>query len=524
MARTTSDTQREPPPIGPVGRRIVGLLHWARRAWWKLLLAGTLALVGLMFGMEYVTSRPGFCGSCHNMQAYHQSWQKDIHSQEGIICVECHYAPGEQHTLHAKLGGLSRLVSYASGAFGGGRLRGHVPSDSCMRVGCHPQGSFETKPYVFPKMAEDSPEASQDGGLHSLRPFTHEKHLGELPNGQNLQCATCHEHRAGEAHMATYREACYLCHFNQKLFNTDRARCLMCHTLPDKPIQRAGEEPITHQMLTDRKVACASCHADYVRGGGPVHKERCRACHDQPGLLAEWELVKPHAHATKAETEGCEVCQKALRSKVKMHQSHVPTQAANCFDCHIEIQHGPSGSGLEMVRAQCQTCHGEVHKSTVALLEGRSSFHQDGGKLTPHAMLSSHTVCTGCHTEKGLDCMQREVLTGTEKSCQSCHGAEHVVFASWKKAVSVAQREAGELQKAAHAALKEAESKGAVRPEQADRFRLALKQADEKLLFIKHAGAIHNQKLATRLLNDATDLYEDTVDDIQAAASRKNPE
>ncbi|NQT89123.1 NapC/NirT family cytochrome c [bacterium] len=293
MSQSREETQKPViPPIGPVGRRLLALLHFARRAWWKLLIGAVVAFALLVGAMEYVTSRPAFCGSCHNVMApYYDSWKRDIHSDEGVICVDCHYAPGQQHTIGSKLKGITQMFQYAIGAFGSGRLRGHVPSESCMTAECHPAGSFEKKEYAFPK-----PVPASDGETaapkHSLRPFTHEKHLGKLPNGQELQCATCHEHRAGENHMATSREACYLCHFNKQMFNTDKARCQMCHDLPTAPIQRSGDAPITHQMLLDRKIACASCHHDVVRGGGPVYKERCRACHDQPGLLAEWELVE----------------------------------------------------------------------------------------------------------------------------------------------------------------------------------------------------------------------------------------
>ena len=333
---TDSPKSAEPPPPGPIMRRVLVISHRAKRAWWKLMIGGILGLVALIITTEYITSRPGFCGSCHNMTPYYESWQADVHGDEEVLCVECHYAPGEQHSVGAKLKGLSQLTSYMAGAFGGGRLRGHVDSDSCTTADCHPIESFKTKPLVFPKLNGNPASEKPQAPPHSLRPFTHEKHLGELPNGQKLQCATCHERRAGGAHLATYTEACFLCHFNKKVFNTDRARCLMCHVLPEKPIQTSGDHPITHQVLVDRKVPCGSCHADYVRGGGPVYKERCRACHDQDGLLAEWEFVKPHPHATKAETDACADCQKALNSKVKMHQAHVGTQMANCFDCHFE--------------------------------------------------------------------------------------------------------------------------------------------------------------------------------------------
>ena len=496
--------------------RFLKVFRWIYRHAWILLVILIVVAVAFIGTAEYVTSRPMFCASCHNMETYYESWQNDIHSAMGVICVDCHYAPGEQHTLKAKLRGLSQLASYSAGAFGG-RLRGHVSSSSCGTTDCHPPGSFETKPLTFPK-----PKPGADKPVnHALKPFTHEKHLGPLAMGTELQCATCHERRAGEEHIATYTESCYLCHFNKKEFDSDRGRCLTCHEVPQEPIQTSGDNPITHQVLLDREVSCASCHGHDIQGGGPVYKERCLACHDRPGLLAEWELVKPHAHADKEETARCEACMKALESEHRLHKTHVETQHANCFDCHLLISHGKlAGNALSLSHQDCRSCHLEAHESTLALLAGRRPVQTDGTAADPFEMMSVHTICIGCHTEQTMTSRHRAVMRGGEKGCRQCHGEAYGVFQSWKDVLSTSDREVDDLQREAREALKAAHEH--LPAETREHFQGDLDDANQILIFLRKAGAIHNKETSIELMDQAMDLLEDTIDEIEEVVKQEN--
>lgn len=130
------DTKRPPPTF---------LSRWLKRIGVSvvvLLVAGT-AFLGVA---EHQTSQPEFCGSCHIMEPYHESWQADLHGGKlEIACVECHYAPGERTTVKAKLRGLSQLASYVSGRYGATRPRAHVSNDSCTTSKCHGDGKFMDK-------------------------------------------------------------------------------------------------------------------------------------------------------------------------------------------------------------------------------------------------------------------------------------------------------------------------------------------------------------------------------------------
>jgi nitrate/TMAO reductase-like tetraheme cytochrome c subunit len=114
--------------------------RWRRVLRKGLLIGGVIVVLGVLGigGAEYYTARPSFCGTCHIMDSYYQSWSQDVHGKKvGTWCVECHYAPGEQHTLKAKFRGLSQVASYFSGRYGTSRPRARVNDASCLRSACH---------------------------------------------------------------------------------------------------------------------------------------------------------------------------------------------------------------------------------------------------------------------------------------------------------------------------------------------------------------------------------------------------
>ena len=414
--------------------------------------------------------------------------------------------------MHAKLKGLSQLVSYTSGAFGGSRLRGHVNSESC--IACHNLEDFQDKPIIFPRPKGIGRDQKIMRSSY-MKPFVHKTHLEFLETGHELQCATCHERRPGDQHMGVHTKAFFQCHFTKTTFNTDRAQCLMCHDLPAEPIQTSGDDPITHQMLEARGVTCASCHSQDVQGSGPVHTERCMACHDTPALLATWEYVKPHKHATYEDAQNCPACLEALQSELQMHKAHVPTQHANCMDCHLEISHGRIIEDLMSNQMDCRACHLETHESTVRLLEGKASMDPDASVIAPHSMQSSHTMCTGCHIQEKYSKGHKLVLRAGDTACVTCHGKDHEVYATWKKVVINTVNEASALKSEAFEALMKADESisGDLKKELAAK----LKEADDKYIYIIKAGPLHNQKTTSELLDQAMNTYEDVLDAIEEA-------
>ncbi len=495
--------------VGRCGLRLVRFFRFCKRFWFILLIV-LFILLGSGFGVsEYATSRPSFCGSCHVMETYYDSWEHDVHSKEGVLCVDCHYAPGQKTTLAAKLRGLSQLSRYVAGAFGETRPRGHVSSDSCATSECHPSGSFETNELELNRHVS---ETKSD----TIKPFTHEPHFGELDFGATLQCATCHEHRAGKEHLATYKQACYLCHFNQKQFNTERAACLSCHDVPDVVIhETADANPITHQVLIDRGATCNGCHRDVVHGGGPVFAERCRTCHDQPDMLQ----ILPGsfgecAHETDELKKECSTCIATEKFQLRMHKSHVEPQAANCFDCHLEMSHKLVEQPLRANLDDCRSCHNNTHDATLALLEGRAGLAHDAKVIKPFLMGSVNAVCDSCHMVESITELHATVNRADRESCSSCHGSQYKAYDVSRDVASREEQEALELSNEARAVYKDA----TLSETDSLTFKLTLDEADETLHFVRAAGAMHNPKTASELLNGVMDVYEDTIDAITEIA------
>ena len=505
----TLDTTKKTVAVGSCGFRFIRSMQFCKRFWWIIIIA-LFVFLGSGFGVsEYVTSRASFCGSCHVMESYYDSWEHDVHSKEGVLCVDCHYAPGQKTTLAAKLRGLSQLSRYVAGAFGETRPRGHVSSDSCLTSKCHPAGSFENDELSLNSHVSETK-------CETIKSFTHDPHLGDLEIGASLQCATCHEHRAGKEHLATYKQACYLCHFNQKQFNTERAACLSCHDVPDVVIhETADANPITHQVLIDRGISCVGCHRDIVHGGGPVFPERCRTCHDQPDMLQ----VLPGSfgqceHETELDTNECPTCKATLEFELKMHKAHIETQAANCFDCHLEIEHKLVEQPLRQNLDECKSCHHNTHDATLALLEGRVSVAHDAQVIKPFLMGTVNAVCDSCHIVESMTELHATVDRADNESCSSCHGSQYKAYDVAREVASREEDEALELAKEARDILQDT-----VVPEPENTtITLALDEADKTLDFVRAAGAMHNPKTASELLNGVMDVYEDTIDAITEIA------
>src|SRR6516165_5609149 len=108
--------QATPPPPATTWRRFA--LRWLKRIAITAVIGIVISVIGLVVA-EHKTSQPEFCGSCHIMKPYYESWHADVHGGKlGVACVECHYAPGERETFTAKLRGLSQVASYISGRYG----------------------------------------------------------------------------------------------------------------------------------------------------------------------------------------------------------------------------------------------------------------------------------------------------------------------------------------------------------------------------------------------------------------------
>jgi uncharacterized protein YxeA len=181
-----------------------------------------IIVVSGIVGSEYYTSRPEFCGSCHIMKNYYDSWKQSKHGDEEVACIECHYAPGEKGTLKVKFKGLGQLFSYLAETGKSVRKITKVPDESCMTSECHPREKFLDKKIQYTEKI----------------PYVHKTHDDKTIEGQALHCDSCHQHVRPGKHFQVPEVSCYLCHFKNIGFNEGRGRCALCHKIPTKPLRR----------------------------------------------------------------------------------------------------------------------------------------------------------------------------------------------------------------------------------------------------------------------------------------------
>lgn len=89
-----------------------------------------LAVLGLG-GIGY-TSRPQFCGSCHEMEANYKSWQTSAH--RGVDCLKCHVDPGPTALAKRKIAALGELYGHFTGNYQK-PIRARVNFQNCLS--CH---------------------------------------------------------------------------------------------------------------------------------------------------------------------------------------------------------------------------------------------------------------------------------------------------------------------------------------------------------------------------------------------------
>lgn len=135
-------------------------------------------------------------------------------------------------------------------------------------------------------------------------------------------------------------------------------------------------------------------------------------------------------------------------------------------------------------------------------------------------MMSVHTICIGCHTEQTMTSRHRPVMRGREKGCRQCHGEAHGVYQSWKDVLSTSDREVDDLQKEAREALKAAHEH--LPAETRERFQGGIEDANQILIFLRKAGAMHNKKTSIELMDQAMDILEDTIDEIEEVVKQEN--
>lgn len=445
------------PGLGPEGRlaRAVGRLtgghltpRGARIATFGAALVIALGIVAMLV-MVQASSTPQFCGTCHIMKPYYDSWKDSSHGN--IACVECHISPGITAEVRKKYEALSMVAKYLTHTYSENPWA-EVEDAACLK--CHER-----------RLLEGREE------FHGVA-FDHRPHLVESRRGMNLRCTSCHSQMVQGTHIAVTTSTCALCHFKGQPLNEGLSTCTSCHETPEHVVTQSGV-PFDHSQVAKLDMDCRGCHGGVVQGSGEVPKERCLSCHNQPARLAEFEKTD------------------------LLHRAHVTDHKVDCVNCHGLIEHGqpPPAVAEKNAAGACASCHGSGHSPQEDLYAGRGGR---GVKDAPSAMFLAGVTCAGCHNpalsaEPVTTGLGVHTVRANEVACMSCHGpAYEGLYRAWKS--SVASR-AGALRGQLDATV------GAMGVEPPPAFQDAL----HNWRLVERGRGVHNVSYAYALLDAAHD-------------------
>ncbi len=507
---------------GETSSKATRRLTWGSLA--VVLLIGSCIFLAAWGGVEYYTSQSSFCGgSCHSMTEQYEAWKSNAHHASNNAggkqaeCIECHFLPGEKHSLKAKYEGLRHLAAYLYEPDAPLPIRPVIPDGACLQSGCHDKSEFSERELQF---------------ADNVR-FKHTVHLGDKAlDGQSLTCDTCHFKVTEKEHFEVPKDICFLCHLKLEKpalekaemgevgvektlkitfanrpsidFNQGASRCDICHTIPTESLQgqltvEDGEDsdltkPITHQTIQESGVACESCHFEVVKGAGEivtgnVVSNGCLRCHNRSQTLI----------ATAGDG--------AL-----MHDSHVATHKADCFDCHTTIEHRNRTDHLDFVRTDCQLCHADQHKYQKLLLSGTPA--NENLSATPHLMYKVNTNCMGCHLKKTVS-GGHAVRTASGETCAACHTDRHKkMLDDWRNTLTDEVKGAEEVEREAFDLF--AESKTELEAEHLGEVEQKLANGRELLNIVRFGNGVHNKKYAIMILDEAFANFDDSIELMQS--------
>ncbi|MFO0969843.1 MAG: NapC/NirT family cytochrome c [Gemmataceae bacterium] len=377
-----------PPPTGtPPAAPVSGwgrFGRWLKRMAIRLAIVVVLLVVALVIA-EHQTSKPEFCGSCHIMKSYYESWHADIHGGKlGVACVECHYAPGEQHTVLAKMRGLSQLFSYVSGRYGSGRPRAHVDNRSCLTSKCHGDLGFMDKELA----------------LGTVK-FVHAKHLQ----------FDAKKREAREKELQDLSETLGALVGKERFAKLEEASL---EAVPaDVQLTRLGK------MVDDWNVKVDKSNLERF---AQLHHWQVRVAQ-----LTDLQCTNCHAYGApdKMGLEG------DARRKEKAHaDNHFSVKTTSCYTCHFNNEGFNTGTG------SCLMCHTLPTKEILVhsaekdpKLKG--DFPKKTVRMDHQTILKNKVDCVACHAD-----VASESAPVTRRDCARCHDRPEY-FTAWKKPLSL---------------------------------------------------------------------------------------
>jgi nitrate/TMAO reductase-like tetraheme cytochrome c subunit len=435
-----------------------------------------LLFIVLFVGVFRYSESPSFCGLCHNMKEYVESWKTSSHNR--VDCLSCHRKPGLLNHLGGKWGDFQLGLTYLLIGKGVKKLHYEVDDGNCLQKGCHKRGDLEGE-IIFKNVN-----------------FPHGKHLGELRRGMTLRCTTCHAQLVQGLHLTVHETNCFTCHFyragpkgEEECISCAIGGCTSCHIEPKGDIKVRGWS-FNHRKYIARGVACEKCHINVIQGDGHVPEGKCFQCHKEPEIL-NTKYTPPF-----------------------MHKKHVTDHKIECADCHTHIRH-EIGPILTMVHSPtvCDKCHSkQMHLGPRELYRGSGGI---GVPDSPSLMFTTNVDCIACHRkgEESLAALHttKYVERAIREACLDCHGEGYdETLKHWKTLLSKAENETNQRIFNVQKILYEVER---IRGGTAD-FKKAqnlLNEARHNYSFVLLGKGVHNIEYAFKLLNAANNKTEQAL-------------
>jgi hypothetical protein len=443
----------------------------------KIFLASCIVIFLIILGgLLKFSETPTFCGVCHQMNAYMESWKASSH--RSVACTKCHYEPGFLNHLRGKwVDGQVSLAYFISGKKPS-MPHAEINDASCLQKGCH------------------KIEDLQGDMIYKNVAFSHGKHLGELRRGMKLRCTSCHAQIVQGMHLTVHETNCFICHYfkagpkgEEECISCAIGGCTSCHIEPKGDIKVKGWS-FNHRKYIARGVACEKCHLNVVQGDAHVPEGKCLECHNEPVIVS-----------TK------------YTSQV-LHKKHVTDRKIECSNCHTPLRHEIGKiPTLAHYSALCDRCHSkEVHLGPEDLYRGSGGI---GVPDSPSLMYTTNVDCIACHRKAEESQAALHTTKYKERAlgeaCVECHGEGFDdTLKHWKGFLAKSQNETNQRIFDAQKVLFDYEKTqgGAKEFKKAQNL---LNEARHNYSFVLLGNGVHNVEYTIKLLNVANNKAEQAL-------------
>ena len=366
-----------------------------------LFLASVFLILFTSISFLKLTSKPGFCKSCHLMRPYITAWENSSHKD--VDCMKCHAHEGLTGYFETKFTAISMLANYFTGLYRRSKPWAEIEDKNCLE--CHSTRLL-------------------DGRIEYVKGvvFDHTPHLTEQRRGRRLRCTSCHSQIVQGEHISVTTSTCFLCHFKNvfKVGREEMSECRSCHTQPTAASD--GElAAYDHTDVLEQRLSCQSCHPMMWQGSGSVSREKCGNCHSSADHLDKFDDLE------------------------FIHEWHIEKRKVECQRCHDAIEHRRPMLDKE-IRGNCSGCHQEMHTPMTQVYQGIGSRLINNPM--PYSMTNSGVVCTSCHKDSPTG---HGGGSAVSISCEPCHDESyrrlardwHLGFNKRIKKLEVKMRSAG---------------------------------------------------------------------------------